>query len=146
MTKDENDKLEALLKKDPTMGRGRLARAAGISINRVQHWLKVRKTGKLVLKAEGPAVLTAPSKGVSVKDFLARLDYPAILRSTIKAHCRSDFLQESDLRILSKMSTTNFRAAVNSGHFEANMLKIDGVVWWSCENNVEAAKAKKGMV
>ena len=40
MTKEENDKLETLLRKDPSLGRRRLSALSGVSENRVQLWLK----------------------------------------------------------------------------------------------------------
>jgi len=141
MTKEENDKLETLLKKDPSLGRRRLSALSGVSENRVQLWLKKRGTGKLVVEASPVA-----KKGMSVKDFLGKLDYPAILAKAIKVHCKDAFLQETDMRAVSGLNPTTFRQAVNTGTFTENMIKVDGVVWWGTAANIAEAKKTKGVV
>lgn len=45
MTKEEIEKIEALLKKDPKLGRRRLSAMTGVSVNRMQAYLCNRKSG-----------------------------------------------------------------------------------------------------
>lgn len=155
MTKDEIEKIETLLKKDPTLGRRRLSALTGVSVNRMQAYLTARKNGRKLppvqvsgsminapLKVVGPSI----RRGIPVKEFLAKLDYPAILAKAIRVHCKDDFLQESDMRAVSGLNPNNFRQAVNSGQFTENTLKLDGIVWWGTAANVEEAKKTKGVV
>lgn len=90
-------------------------------------------------------VASKPAKGIMVSDFLHNLDYPAQLRQAIKQNCGDCFLPEAELRTLTKLNTNAFRSAVNTGEFQNNQFKVDGLVYWSTEANVKKAKDMKGI-
>jgi hypothetical protein len=140
MTAEQYARLSKVAEENKGIGRARLAKLTGVSEGVARSFLNGASVP--VDKLE---VVVKPAKGISVKDFLHKLDYPAQLAAAIKEHCRDAFIAESDFRVLTKLNPNAFRQAVNSGVFAGNQFKGDGVVYWSTEENVRKAKEKRGI-
>ena len=144
MTQAEIDKLKAAKAKHPTAGRTVLARAAGVSEGIAKLFLqgRAKPSGvKMVKVVSGGSVV----KGINVKAFLHKMDYPAQIKTAIKEHCNDSFLPETEFRMLAGLSTSAFSIGKNGGAFADNMFKQDNIVYWSSSKNVALAKEKRGM-
>jgi len=139
VTNEEMDKLINVY--ELGMGRRALALASGVSEKKAREFLEKRGSVKnAVLPKNGKTSV----KGVAVSAFLSKMDYPARIDATVREYCADAFIAESDFRVLTKLNSNNFRQGVNSGSFDGNQFKMDGVVYWSTEKNIRKAKDMRG--
>lgn len=130
------EKAEVVHREHPEWGRQRLSAAAGCT----------RAVAEAVLKGAPSREIVEPSvarqRGISVKDFIRSIDYPAQVREGIAKHLRTTFMREDDFRAILGMRADRFRRAVDRQEFAANKWKKDGYTYWSIAENVRQAKSK----
>lgn len=95
--------------------------------------------------ASAPVVASKP-RGIRVQDMLKKLDYPAKIMDTITTKCRGEFVPEFEFRVMTGLTSNQFRSGVNAGDFARFTTRIEGVTYWSTEENVAKAEAMKSKV
>ena len=146
MTKEDYAKLAEAKRKNPGAGRETLAGMTGLTPGMARKWLLLNGlTGKSTTKTYVTSQKIKESvKGIKVSEFLMKMDYPAIIRKSIKDHCEESFLPESEFRVLTGLSQSSFTLGKNAGVFSDNLFKQENIVYWSTVKNVLKAKKMRG--
>ena len=147
MTKNDESRLADAKAKYPDAGRTLLAQMTGLTPHQVRGWLD--KTGLANKPVRSLHELTRnvdlkDMKGIKVGEFLHKLDFPKVIRDTIKQHCDDAFHPEHEFRRLTGLSQADFNLGKDTGTFHENIFKIDNVLYWSTTKNVAQAKKIRG--
>ena len=147
MTKTDEMKLSEAKSKYPEAGRILLSQMTGLTTYQVRGWLE--KTGRSNKPTNNSARFVTKQdldeiKGIKVGEFLHKLDYPKIIRETIRKHCEEAFLPEYDFRMLTGLNQADFNTGKEAGKFHDNIFKQANVVYWSTIKNVAQAKKMRG--
>lgn len=93
-----------------------------------------------------PVLPAAKPKGIRVNDLLRRLNYPERIVDAINKNCKDQFVPEFEFRVLTGLTGNQFRSGVNAGDFGAYTTRIEGVTYWSTQENIAKAESMRSKV